>query len=286
MTSSGLHHGLKCAKMCDSAMPSQPQKPDFTTITECPGSKATADQLSVLWTRYELAFKQARGKDVLEVACGGGMGLGLLAGVANSVVGGDIEEGNCRVAQETYEGRPRIEVKQLDAHCIPFPDRSFDLLLLFEALYYLPEPDVFFREARRVLRPGGTLLISTVNCQWTGFNPSPFARKYFTAATLAGALAVRRFQVSVLAGFPDRTNGPVRQLIGRVRRLAVKLHLIPKTMRGKEWLKRLFYGKLVLIPRELTSGMAVPGPLLPLNNLSDARHYRFIYAIATLPQVL
>jgi hypothetical protein len=63
--------------------------------------------------------KYAAGKDVLEVACGAGVGLGLLSRVVRRDVGGDIDERNCSIARTTYPNRPGIEVRQFDAETIP-----------------------------------------------------------------------------------------------------------------------------------------------------------------------
>lgn len=256
--------------------------PDFTTVTEAPGHCATRDQASILYARYHLASQHARNRVVLELACGTGIGLGLLAAGARSVVAGDIEEANCRIASQTYEDDARITIRRLDAESLPFPDRSFEVVILFEALYYLPRPERFFSEARRVLRPGGVLLISTVNCEWPGFNPSPFSTKYFNARELVESLAKHDFQIRLLAGFPEDTSGVIRGCVSLIRRVAVRLRLIPKTMKGKEWLKRLFYGKLTPIPRRLTERMFEPEPLVEVNASMDLRRYRFLYAIGTL----
>jgi len=255
-------------------------QPDFTTITEAPDQRATADQLRMLYTRYDLARRYCAGGDVLEVACGAGIGLGLLAVRGGSVVGGDIEEINCRVARQTYDGSPRIAIRRLDAENLPFPDRSFDVVVLFEALYYLPRPERFFNEARRVLRPGGALVVSTVNCQWPGFNPSPFSTKYFEAGELAEILTTRGFEAHLLAGFPEDPGGLIRRCVRLIRRAAVRLQVIPKTMKGKEWLKRIFYGKLIPLPRRLTEGMLEPEPLVEVSHATDVRRYRMLYAIA------
>jgi len=48
---------------------------------------------------------------------------------------------------------------------LPFPDASFDLLLCTEAFHYVPDPAAGVAEIRRVLRPGGTVLI-TVPFVW------------------------------------------------------------------------------------------------------------------------
>lgn len=255
---------------------------DFTTVTESALARATADQLQILYTRYEFAGRLASGNEVLEVACGAGIGLGLVAAGARSVVGGDIEEAHCKIASQTYDGDPRVRIQRLDAESLPFPDRSFDLVILFEALYYLPRPERFFSEARRVLRPGGVLLISSVNCEWPGFSPSPFSTRYFNARELAEALVRHGFGVRLLAGFPEDTSGLIRGCVSLIRRAAVRFHLIPKTMKGKEWLKRIFYGKLTAIPRRLSEGMLEREPLVDVGDSNDVSRYRFIYAIGKM----
>ena len=62
----------------------------YTTVTELPGSGATSEQLAMLYARYALAAGFSRGKDVVEVACGPGIGLGYLARWARRVVGGEF----------------------------------------------------------------------------------------------------------------------------------------------------------------------------------------------------
>ena len=254
--------------------------PDFSTVTEVPMDGATAEQFQIMYTRYDLAARHASDKDVLEVACGTGVGLGLLARVARRTVAGDIDERNLAVARETYSLSSNVELKQFDAQEMPFSSASFDVVLLFEALYYIPSPDSFFCEARRVLRPGGMLLISTVNSRWSEFNPSPFSITYFDALALSQSLALHGFDVELYGGFPVSNGGLASSVIRGLRKSAVRLHLIPKTMRNKKWLKRLFYGKLKPIPRSLDSGAFTPAPLVSLAPPYDVRQYRFIYAVA------
>jgi SAM-dependent methyltransferase len=251
---------------------------DFSTVTEQPGQRATREQLSMLVTRYNWAAGKVPGKHVLEVACGAGMGLGLLARAANSVEAGDLDPVNWRMAQDTYRGRENVHISRIDALALPYEPERFDCVVLFEALYYLPDAARFFREARRVLRPAGELLVSTVNREWPRFNPSPFSTNYFSAAELQSALESAGFAVRVWAGFPDDPAGVRRRMIGLVRRAAVKLDLVPRTMRGKESLKRLFYGKLQEIPRELTRDTAPIARMVPAQG--DLGRFRTIYAEA------
>lgn len=253
--------------------------PDFSTVTELPSSHATPDQCAILYSRYHLAREFARGGDVLEVGCGSGIGLGYLAGNARRVVGGDIHAANCRVAALTYRDAPRIAVEQLDAQLLPFEAGSFDLVVLFEALYYLRNPDAFFEEAHRVMRPGGSLVLSSVNCEWSAFHPSPFSTKYFAAPELRELLALHGYSTRVLAGFPESRDRGRSMVAYLARRAAVYLHLIPGTMRGKEWLKRLFYGPLVPLPAQLPDNFAPLEPLKEISDHDDTSRFRMLYAI-------
>ena len=257
-------------------------RPAFHQITESPLNRATADQLRVLEARYAWARSYAAGKDVLEAACGAGVGLGCLAAVAKRVVGGDIDPSNCATARQTYTGRTGIEILAFDAENVPLPAASFDVVLLFEALYYLHSPETFVREARRLLRPGGVLLLSTVNCRWKGFNPSPFSRRYYDSAELAALLRQAGFEVRNYGGFPE-VEGPLHTVTSLVRSAAVRLRLIPQTQKSKEWLKRIFYGKLQPIPRELRIAGSTPAELHPLEPPFEDETFRFLYCAATSP---
>ncbi len=51
---------------------------------------------------------------------------------------------------------------QADAARLPFENGSFDLVVSTEAFHWFPDPDTVLAELRRVLRPGGTLLVALV----------------------------------------------------------------------------------------------------------------------------
>jgi len=256
---------------------------DFSSVTELPGVGAHQRQLSAHYTRYHFARQYCSGKDVLEVACGAGTGLGYLAEVAKRVVGGDIDKKCLCFAEDTYTDNDKVEVCTLDAQALSFDDNSFDVVLLFEAVYYLPKPDLFFAEARRVLRPGGILIVVTANWEWAGFNASPFSHKYLSARELAETMDQAGFETTINVAFADDPHSLKRRIVGLVRKVAVALHLVPKTMRGKKLLKRLFYGELKPVQRELTDDVASLEPLCdPPAESGPITNYEVIYATGTL----
>jgi len=254
---------------------------DFTTVTEVPGVKISRGELSHIQTRYQWAGEAlSKNASVLEVACGSGPGLGYLRACgADRVVGTDIEEANLAFARSHYEGRDGIECQVVDACAMPFDDASFDFVLNFEAIYYMDLMSAY-RESLRVLKPGGKLLISTVNPEVSGFNASPFSLTYPTHDQLRRDLVNAGFNsASVMGGFPV-ANGASAQVKTAIKRMAVALRLIPRTMKGKEFFKHLFYGSLVEMPSELTQDGFPVGQMTALQAGDDASNYTFLYAQA------
>jgi len=250
----------------------------YLDVTEQPGQPASRIQLEMLEARYAWAANQARGKDLLEAGCGAGMGLPALADVARSVQAGDVDAGNLRAARAACAGRVNIALRMFPAQELPFPNESFDLVLLFEAIYYIPDARRFLEETRRVLRPGGTLLIVTVNPEWTGFNPSPLKTRYWSARELLALLQEAGFESRVQGAFPETTSWTA-SAIRLVRRAAVGLNLVPRTMRGKALLKRIFYGRLQAVPA-LTGASSQRPALEELHEAASVRRCRVLYAAA------
>jgi lipopolysaccharide/colanic/teichoic acid biosynthesis glycosyltransferase/SAM-dependent methyltransferase len=250
---------------------------DFSTVTELPGHGATAEQYSMLQTRYHLAAKLAAGKDVLELACGPGVGLGCLAQAARRVVAGDFDPTLVVAAARQYGSR--VEVRQLDAQNLPFPNASFDVILLLEAIYYLPAPKRFVAEAKRVLRNDGQILICSANPERPDFNPSPFAHGYYTAAELRDLLAAEGFDAVLYGGYTVSARRLRDRILSSLRRFAVTLRLIPKTMAWKIRLKRLFFGPLKPIPDELAVRAEECEPIVRIDAWRPVRNFKVIYAI-------
>lgn len=252
---------------------------DYTTVTEIPGLHASMQQIQMLYERYRFALQFCEDKQVLEVGCGAGLGLPYLAGKAHRVVGGDCTENVLRLSKKNHGGR--IPLLRLDAQTLPFCDRSFDVIILYEAIYYLSSAAQFLMESHRVLREEGILLICSVNKECRDFHPSPFSVCYYSANELLRLLREHSFQVKIFGGFPTENGSSWRKLfVSILKRMAVTLHLMPRTMKGKEFLKRIFFGKLVPLPVEVKDGMAKPSLPVPLAVNGSDPYYKIIYAVA------
>jgi len=232
----------------------------------------------MLYTRYAFAVGFCHGKEVLEVGCGCGMGLGYLGQNARRLVGGDFTESLLRRAHAHYGGR--VLLVRLDAQALPFRNESFDIVILFEAIYYLPRPEDFLTECKRILRPDGVLLLCLPNKEWEGFNPSPRSTQYFSARELQALLSNCSFAVDLLGAFRNYPRTLQQKISAAVRKTAVRLRVIPKTMRGKEFLKRLFYGQLVELTEEIEEGTASAQPLMPLSTDGPMPEFKILYVLA------
>ncbi len=251
---------------------------DFTTVTETGRTQITREAAAMMYCRYRWARDYAERRRVLEVACGSGQGLGLIAEVAQSVVAGDCTAALVEQAQAKFGDR--ASVLQLDAHELPLPDGSCDVVLLFEAIYYLADPGRFLIECRRVLSANGEVLICSANPERPDFNPSPYSHRYFSASELAQLLSAHGFAPRVWGAFPVATRSLRDVVLMGLRKLAVKLNLMPKKMGGKALLKRLFYGSLIEVD-EVREGMAPREPLVELSPTGPCHGFKVIYTAGT-----
>jgi 2-polyprenyl-3-methyl-5-hydroxy-6-metoxy-1,4-benzoquinol methylase len=141
--------------------------------------------------RYQWARQFVRpGDRVLDAACGLGYGSALLADatLAESVRGLDADPWAVAYAREHYgAARSRLtfdtcDLETLDEHA----PASYDLVVSFETIEHLANPERFVEACRRLLTPGGRLLCSVPN-EWvdeTGKDPNPFHLHVFDRARL------------------------------------------------------------------------------------------------------
>jgi cyclopropane fatty-acyl-phospholipid synthase-like methyltransferase len=112
----------------------------------------------------------APGDRVLDAGCGvGGPALAIACGVPDVVIDGvTVSEVQVRMARDLIARAglgERVRVHLADFHRLPFRPAVFDLALFLEVTGYSPDRGLLYREAARVLRPGGTVYVKDVFCR-------------------------------------------------------------------------------------------------------------------------
>jgi SAM-dependent methyltransferase len=251
---------------------------DFTSITEMPGGLVTAEQRARLCQRYVLAREHAAGRRVLEVACGSGLGLPIVAGAARWLVGGDYTGVVLDAAQAHTGGA--IPLARFDAQQLPFGDASFDLILCFEAIYYLARPEWFLAGCRQTLAAGGLLVIGSENKAWPHFAPGPLSTAYYTAPELAAMLADAGFDsVQFFGSFEVAAYTPTQRARASLRRAITATGVFKRYPQARELLKPMAYRDAQPLADDICRGQTPP-PLVPLDAREAHGEFKVIYALA------
>ncbi|MFY9587201.1 MAG: methyltransferase domain-containing protein [Actinomycetota bacterium] len=104
-------------------------------------------------------------EDVLDVGFGGGVGLALVLPrmTTGRVTGIDISDEMVRAAPQRFPDETaagRLRVARADVTALPFPKSSFDRVYSVNSVFFWPDVRSGLSEIRRVLRPGGRLVIA------------------------------------------------------------------------------------------------------------------------------
>jgi SAM-dependent methyltransferase len=139
--------------------------------------------------RYRWAAALAEGKRVLDAGCGTGYGAELLTREgAASVVGVDVDAEVVDAAQR--DGSGAVTFAAADLRELPEDLGTFDLVVCFEVLEHIDEPEAALDRLAASLAPDGVLVVSSPN---RDVNPpdNPFHKHEYTPAELAEALSSR-----------------------------------------------------------------------------------------------
>jgi ubiquinone/menaquinone biosynthesis C-methylase UbiE len=168
----------------------------------------------------EWVCSRARG-DVLEVAVGTGLNVGLYP-VEARLTGVDLSpEMLVRARSRSVEIGRSIELKEADAAALPFEDATFDTVVSTLAMCAVPDEQAGILEMRRVLRPGGRLLLlDHIGSNWWPIWAGQRLMEFYTIPH-AGEHMTRRPRSTVeRAGFVVEESERLKA--GTVERLAAR----------------------------------------------------------------
>jgi len=113
----------------------------------------------------------APGQKVLDLGCGIGGAMFPLAevtGPSGLAAGVDISKAMIEAATSRLAGRSGVEFRVGEACAIPYPDRFFDAARCERVFLYLPDRLAAIREIKRVVKPGGRIVLLDVDLDATG----------------------------------------------------------------------------------------------------------------------
>lgn len=133
--------------------------------------------------------------DTLELGCGEGRGVDILSKKAKSYLALDkIPE----VINKLSEQYPDLSFQQAVFPPFDLPDETFDTIVNFQVIEHIKDDELFLKEIARMLRPGGTAIVTTPNIkmtlsrnpwhtrEYTGDELKNLAKKYFSDVEMKG----------------------------------------------------------------------------------------------------
>ncbi len=100
------------------------------------------------------------GKKVLDVGCGTGRLERKLIDAGAEIIGIDVSSEMIKAAKKKF---PKVEFVKGDIENLPFEDEAFDLVVCSFVVVHLKNLDKAFEEIYRVLKPGGTFVLTNIN---------------------------------------------------------------------------------------------------------------------------
>lgn len=149
-------------------------------VTETSRSSSISPELIAHMTRNEadMAFKKRvqtifewinpqPGDLILDMPCGRGFYLNMFRYASKSImVGADLDWDVLVKAKRNVGNLPDVTLQYANIYSLPYPDNSFDAVILSEVLEHLYDDVSGLREVLRVLKPGGVVAITVPNANY------------------------------------------------------------------------------------------------------------------------
>lgn len=128
---------------------------------------------------YHVAAPMVKG-DLLELGCGEGRGVALLSENTDSFLGLDKLDEVIRKLKQKF---PDKNFESSTFPPVSLPDNSFDTVVSFQVIEHIKNDELFLSEIGRILKPGGTAMLTTPNIKMT-LSRNPWHIREYTADEL------------------------------------------------------------------------------------------------------
>tara|TARA_B100000212_G_C27239466_1_gene475220 strand:- start:3 stop:812 length:810 start_codon:yes stop_codon:yes gene_type:complete len=245
---------------------------DYSEFTEVSGKPITQDQLYRMRHRYSWAKELvSRDKIGLELCCGSGQGLKLVAEKLDKLYATDITES--LINQANKYSPDNVICSQGDA--LTFLENSenefYDFIIMFECIYYFKSLERLIDLAKKALKPGGLILLTWPNPLKKGFVKCQHTYCYPLLKDLKKLSQDENndFKTEFYGFEVLKKKTLLTSFKSKIKTLAVKLNLIPKTQKGRLFLKRIFQGKMIEMPNSLEYLKVDKDSLIEINDDKD-----------------
>ena len=114
----------------------------------------------ISWGEMIKGITNIQNKQIIDIGCGGGIYTKELALMgAKSVIGLDFSKEILQAAKENCSGFSNISFIHGDAHSTPYPNDTFDIVISRAVIHHLQDIPTFLREASRILKKNGVLIV-------------------------------------------------------------------------------------------------------------------------------
>ncbi|NNM15737.1 MAG: class I SAM-dependent methyltransferase [Bacteroidia bacterium] len=122
---------------------------------------------NVTYQRCQFAYEYAKpiisGKNVMDIGCGLAYGTEYMAEAANDITGVDYDQETVNTNKEEYKEVKNLHFKRGVVPPLDAEDNSVDVITAFQFIEHIKPRKEFIKDALRVLKPGGKLMVTTPN---------------------------------------------------------------------------------------------------------------------------
>lgn len=181
------------------------------------GPSKPLHELNPLRLRYLQRAVELKGAAALDVGCGGGILSEALARAGARVLGIDLSQAVLDVAElHALEGKIEVQYKSIAAEQLAMEQpAAFDLVTCMELLEHVPDPAATVAALAALVKPGGDVVVSTLNRKPLAFAVAIIGAEYITRILPRGTHEYLKFiRPSELARWGRETGLELIDLIG------------------------------------------------------------------------
>jgi len=181
------------------------------------GKFAPLHIINPLRSKYVSEKVDLKNKNVIDVACGGGLLVEALHNFGANVTGIDISDVAINTAQ-IHAKKSNCDVTYINGEAeelLPEKKETFDVVTCLEAIEHVPDPQQLVKTCSDLCKPGGTIVFSTINRNPKSFLFAIIGAEYILNLLPKGTHEFKKFiKPSELSNMMRNSNLEVKEIIG------------------------------------------------------------------------